>query len=53
VAGLLVYIGLGMVALRRGTTKKGRVMAWIGALLTFGYIVAVALYHDPWPFFKS
>lgn len=51
VVGLLVYIGLGMVALRRGKTKKARVIAWFSALFTFGYIVAVALSRDPLPFF--
>lgn len=51
VAGLLAYIGLGMVALKRGKTKRMRVMAWIGALLAFGYIVMVALSRNPFPFF--
>jgi uncharacterized membrane protein SirB2 len=45
--GLAVYIGLGMVALRRGRTKRQRTVAWIAALLTFGYIVSVALAKDP------
>ncbi|WP_324780711.1 SirB2 family protein [Thiobacillus sedimenti] len=48
--GLLAYIVLGTVALKRGRTKGVRVAAWIGALLVFGYIVAVALAHDPFPF---
>ena len=39
---LVLYIGLGMVALKRGRTKKVRVIAWIGALLVFSYIVLVA-----------
>lgn len=52
VVGLLVYIGLGMVALRRGKTRKARIMAWTGALLAFGYIVAVALSRDPLPLFQ-
>jgi uncharacterized membrane protein SirB2 len=47
---LLVYIGLGTVALKRGKNRKVRAAAWVAALLTFGYIVAVALYHDPLPF---
>jgi uncharacterized membrane protein SirB2 len=45
--GLAVYIGLGMVALRRGRTKRQRTVAWIAALGTFGYIVSVALAKDP------
>jgi uncharacterized membrane protein SirB2 len=49
---LLAYIGLGTVALRRGRSKRARVTAWIAALAVFGYIVAVALHHDPFPFFR-
>jgi uncharacterized membrane protein SirB2 len=45
--GLVVYIGLGMIALRRGRTKRQRTVAWIAALVTFGYIVSVALTIDP------
>ena len=45
--GLVVYIGLGMIALRRGRTKRQRTVAWIAALVTFGYIVSVALTRDP------
>lgn len=40
---LLVYIGLGTIALKRGRSKRTRVLAWLGAILVFGYIVAVAL----------
>ena len=46
IAGLLVYIALGMVALRFGRTKATRAAAWCAALLTFGYIVSVALTKD-------
>ena len=52
VLGLLVYIGLGLVALRYGKTKRVRAAAWIAALLVFGYIVSVALSHDPLGFFR-
>lgn len=47
IVGLLAYIGLGMVALRFGRTKTVRASAWIAALVTFGYIVSVALTKDP------
>jgi uncharacterized membrane protein SirB2 len=40
---LIVYIGLGTVALKRGRTKGARIAAFIAALLVFGYIVKVAL----------
>lgn len=47
---LLLYIALGTVALKRGKTKGMRIAAFIGALAAFGYIVAVALSKQPWPF---
>ncbi len=47
IAGLFVYIALGMVALRFGRTKSVRATAWIAAMLTFGYIVSVALTKNP------
>ena len=50
---LLLYIGLGLVALRYGMTKGVRAAAWIGALAVFAYIVSVALSHDPLGLFRS
>jgi uncharacterized membrane protein SirB2 len=47
---LIAYIVLGTLALKRGKTKAQRVTAWIAALLVFGYMLAVALAHDPFPF---
>jgi len=49
---LIVYIVLGTLALKRGKTKSQRVAAWFAALLTLGYMVAVALAHDPFPFLR-
>jgi len=49
VAGLFAYIGLGMVALRHGRTRRQRLVAWLAAQGGFAYIVAVALSHDPLP----
>lgn len=43
IIGLLVYIGLGTVALKRGKTKAVRITALVAALAVFGYIMAVAL----------
>ena len=31
VVGLLIYVGLGTVALKRGKTRRARVMAWLAA----------------------
>ncbi len=50
VFGLLFYIGLGMVALRRGKTRGTRIAAWFSAQAVFFYIVAVALTRNPLPF---
>lgn len=47
---LVVYIGLGMIALRYGRTMRARIAAWAAAQLAFFYIVAVALTQSalPW-----
>lgn len=50
VFGLLLYIGLGLVALRYGRSNTVRLSAWIMAQLVFIYIVLVAIGHNPWPF---
>ena len=50
IVGLLVYIGLGVVALRPGRPRSLRLVAWLLALATVGWIVSVALTKDPWGF---
>jgi len=50
VIALLLYIGLGFVALKYGRSKTVRLSAWITAQLVFAYIVLVAIKHNPWPF---
>ncbi|HQR53961.1 MAG TPA: SirB2 family protein [Burkholderiales bacterium] len=47
VIGLFVYILLGTVALKRGRTLQMRIAAFAGALVSFSYVVSVALTHDP------
>lgn len=47
VVALMVYIALGMVALRPSRPKRIRVAAWLAAQAVFLYIVAVALTRDP------
>ena len=47
IAGLLLYIGLGMMALRFGKTRKAKISAWIAAQVVFLYIVLVALTKNP------
>jgi uncharacterized membrane protein SirB2 len=47
IAGLLLYIGLGLLALRPGRPLAVRVAAWVAALLVFGWIVSVAVTRHP------
>jgi uncharacterized membrane protein SirB2 len=47
VVGLLVYIVLATIALKRGRTLRIRAVAFIGAIATFGYIVMVAVTKSP------
>lgn len=51
VALLPVYIVLGMIALRHGRTRRIRALAYVAALLTFGFIVSVAVTMNPWGLF--
>ncbi len=44
---LVVYIGLGTFALKRGRTPGIRLASFVGALAVFGSIVAVARAHHP------
>jgi uncharacterized membrane protein SirB2 len=46
-AGLVVYIILGAIALRRGPTMPVRQLAFVGALSAFAYIVGAAVSKSP------
>ena len=46
-AGLVAYVLLGMVALRRGQTRQVRAIAFVAAVSSFAYIVGVALAKSP------
>jgi len=46
-AGLIAYIGLGMIALRFGHTVEVRLVAFVSAVTVFAYIVGVALSKSP------
>ncbi len=50
VVALIAYIGLGMVALKRGKTKSIRLVAFAAALLAFVFTFSVARTHDPMGF---
>lgn len=47
IVALLVYIVLGSIALKYGRTRGIRVAAFIAALVTFAYIVTVAITKNP------
>lgn len=47
--GLLAYIVLGAMALKRGRTKAIRARYFVLALLAYGYIVSVAMSRNPLP----
>lgn len=49
--GLVLYVLLGMVALRSSTPLPLRTGAWLLALASFGYIVSVAITKHPAGFF--
>jgi uncharacterized membrane protein SirB2 len=46
---LLAYIGFGVLTLRATSTSL-RLVGVIGALVSIGYIFAVAMARNPWPF---
>lgn len=50
VAGMLLYIVLGEVALRHGLTRRVRIAVLLAALTVFAYIVATAVTRNylPW-----
>ncbi len=53
IVGLVVYIGLGLVALRLGKTKAIRASAWVLAILVFVYISAAGAMKTPTPFMPT
>jgi uncharacterized membrane protein SirB2 len=48
VAGLIIYIVLGSVALKVGKTRRQRALAGAVALVTFVYVATVAVTKSPW-----
>jgi len=48
IIALLVYIALGMVALRPGAIPALRVLCGLFAVLAFAYIASVAVFKTPW-----
>ena len=44
---LVVYVGLGTFALKRGRTPKVRAICYVAALLVYVTIIGIALAHNP------
>jgi uncharacterized membrane protein SirB2 len=47
VVGLVVYVVLGVIALRPGRPRAVRASAWVGALAVVAWIVSVAVTKSP------
>jgi len=48
IGGLLLYIAIGSIALKRGRTKVARAVAGVLAITIFAYIASVALTKSPY-----
>ncbi|WP_250451713.1 SirB2 family protein [Caballeronia sp. ATUFL_M2_KS44] len=53
IAGLVVYIVLGTLALKRGRTKGARAVFGVLAIVVFAFIASVARTHDPLGFLHA
>ena len=51
IAGLIVYVVLGTLALKRGRTKGARAVFGLLAIIVFAFIASVARTHNPLGFF--
>ena len=47
VTGLLIYIVLGTIAIKRGPSRQIRIIAFVSALAVFAYIFGVAMTKSP------
>ena len=52
VLGLLAYILLGMTAMSGKLPRSGRVLAFMGALSIYAWILSVARFKSPWGFLQ-
>ena len=52
VIGLLLYIGLGVVAMRPRFSQPARASAWVAALLVLGWMASVAVSKSPAGFLR-
>lgn len=49
---LVVYVVLGSLALKRARTLRTRILAFLGAIAIYGYIISVAVAHEPLGVFR-
>lgn len=49
IIALLVYIAFGILAMKPGRSKSVRIFFWLAAMVTFAYIVTVAITRNPLP----
>lgn len=47
IIALLLYIAFGMIALKPGRSQSIRIMSWLAAIVTFAYILSVAVTKNP------
>ncbi len=47
IIALGIYIALGLIAFRFGKSQKTKIIAWLLAILSFGYIVSTAFSKNP------
>jgi uncharacterized membrane protein SirB2 len=50
---VVVYIGLGTLALKRAPTPSARLFSALGAVVVYGLILSVARTHSPWGVFVT
>jgi len=48
VVGVVIYVALGVIAMRPTRSKRVRVAAWLAAMATAGWIVSVAITKSAW-----
>jgi uncharacterized membrane protein SirB2 len=44
---LVCYVVLGSLALKRGSTQRGRLSCWLAALAVYAFMISVARTHSP------
>ncbi|MGM9424902.1 SirB2 family protein [Hydrogenophaga sp. MI9] len=50
---LIVYIGLGTLALKRAPTRAAKAVCWLAALAVVGFMASIAVAHQPLGLFAA